>query len=90
MRERVWPGTGQMADRRSPQVACKNPRNHAGIVAVGRKKTPTENSWGFNLVEAAGIEPASASPPPSVLHVYPVYCFNWTPPDRQGKRPASP
>jgi len=41
-------------------------------------------------VEAAGIEPASASPLPSVLHAYPVYCFNQTLPDRQGRRTASP
>jgi hypothetical protein len=26
----------------------KNPRKHAGTVANGRKKAPTENSWGFN------------------------------------------
>ena len=27
---------------------CKNPRKHAGTVAIGREKAPTENSWGFN------------------------------------------
>ena len=26
----------------------KNPRKHAGTVAIGREKAPTENSWGFN------------------------------------------
>ncbi len=42
-----------------------HPRRHAG----GKKKTPTANGWGFEiLVEAAGIEPASASPLQAVLH----------------------
>lgn len=27
----------------------KNPREHAGTVAIGREKAPTENSWGFNI-----------------------------------------
>lgn len=26
----------------------RNPAKHAGTVAIGRKKAPTENSWGFN------------------------------------------
>jgi hypothetical protein len=34
---------------------------HAGTGTIGQEKTPTENGWGFLLVEAAGIEPASAS-----------------------------
>ena len=26
----------------------KNPREHAGTVAIGQEKAPPENSWGFN------------------------------------------
>ena len=43
-----------------------------------------------SLVEAAGVEPASASTPPSALHAYPVYCFNRLLPDWQGKQTAIP
>ena len=42
------------------------------------------------LVEAAGIEPASASPLPQALHAYPLYCFNWQQPERQGPLTAIP
>ena len=42
------------------------------------------------LVEAAGIEPASASPLPQALHVYSVYCFNCRLPDEQGTPTAIP
>lgn len=41
------------------------------------------------MVEAAGIEPASADTPPLGLHAYFVYCFNRLLPDKQGKQPAS-
>ena len=34
----------------------KNPRKHAGTVAIRRKKAPTENSWGFNSGGAGGNE----------------------------------
>ncbi len=42
------------------------------------------------MVEAAGIEPASADPPPLALHAYSVYCFNVMQPDCQGKHNAIP
>ena len=42
------------------------------------------------MVEAAGIEPASASPLPLALHAYRVYCFNWQQPDVQGTLTAIP
>ena len=42
------------------------------------------------MVEAAGIEPASASPLPQALHAYSIYCFNRSLPDRQGTRTAIP
>lgn len=41
------------------------------------------------LVEAAGIEPASANSPPSDLHAYSVYKFNRLLPDRQGSHTVS-
>jgi len=34
----------------------KNPRKHAGTVAIRRKKAPTENSWGFNNGGLGSIE----------------------------------
>ena len=43
-----------------------------------------------NLVEAAGIEPASANPPPLALHAYSVIHFNRTLPDGQGSCSAIP
>jgi len=27
----------------------RNPREHAGVGAIGQEKTPTENGWGFNI-----------------------------------------
>ena len=42
------------------------------------------------MVEAAGIEPASASPLPWALHAYSIYCFNRVLPDRQGTHTAIP
>jgi len=39
----------------------------------------------FWLVEAAGIEPASASTPPLALHAYPGPLFNYRLPDGQGR-----
>ena len=36
------------------------------------------------MVEAAGIEPASVSSPPSALHAYFVYCLTFHWPNEQG------
>jgi len=47
-------------------------------------------AWGDVMVEAAGIEPASASPLPLALHAYPNLWFNRTLPDGQGRRTAIP
>ena len=52
------------------------------------KKPP--RGWFCCLVEMAGIEPASASTPPSALHAYPIFRFNQQLPDRQGKLMAIP
>ncbi len=57
--------------------------------AADIKKKPGKKP-GFLVVEAAGIEPASASPPPEDLHAYPVYCFSRLLPDGQGQQPAIP
>jgi len=40
------------------------------------------------MVEAAGIEPASANPPLSALHAYSIYYFNYQLPNGQGKQLA--
>ena len=37
----------QAESLRGLEVDHKNPRKHAGTVAIRRKKAPTENSWGF-------------------------------------------
>ena len=62
---------------------------------TGNKKPAEFPSGGFflslELVEVAGIEPASANPPPLALHAYPTLLFfNRTPPERQGERTAIP
>jgi len=42
------------------------------------------------MVETAGIEPASASPLPLVLHVYSDIMFNWLLPAGRGRQTAIP
>jgi hypothetical protein len=42
------------------------------------------SNFSSNMVEAAGIEPASASSLPSALHAYFVYCLTFHWPDKQG------
>src|SRR5690606_26327047 len=32
----------------------RNPREHAGVGAIGQEKTPTENGWGFDIGGAGG------------------------------------
>ena len=31
-----------------------NPREHAGVGAIGQEKTPTENGWGFIIGGGGG------------------------------------
>ena len=50
------------------EVHKKNPQNLMLIGFMGRFKS----LWDYLLVEVAGIEPASASTPPSALHAYPI------------------
>jgi hypothetical protein len=60
---------GRRANPKSAGLRA-NPREHA---AIG-KEIPTGELVGtFNLVEAAGIEPASANDPQTALHAYPAY-----------------
>ena len=44
----------------------------------------------LKIMEAAGIEPASANPLLSDLHAYPVLYFNCPTPDWKGVKAASP
>ena len=34
----------------------KNPHKHAGTIAIGREKAPTENSWGFNRTASTTLK----------------------------------
>jgi len=71
----------------APAHPCAMESNAAQLILLtshtNKKTTPM--GWLCYLVEAAGIEPASASTPPLDLHAYPVYCFSRWLPDRQGK-----
>jgi len=86
----MWPGTANSGGWRSPQASAGTPTHTRELAQTDKKKPQLITVGASVLVEAAGIEPASASPLPSVLHAYPVYCFNRTLPDRQGRRPAIP
>jgi len=45
------------------------------LLILGNKKD-AESVFGINLVETAGIEPASANPPLLDLHAYSVFSFS--------------
>ncbi|AAU91268.1 hypothetical protein MCA2631 [Methylococcus capsulatus str. Bath] len=62
-------------ERRSDGVRVRKapPGNRANIGVAGEKKGQPRTVGLGVLVEAAGIEPASANPLPSVLHAYPLY-----------------
>ena len=53
---------------------------------VGIKKGELRSVHLLQLVETAGIEPASARPLLSALHAYFIYYFNEMLPDEQGKQ----
>jgi hypothetical protein len=60
-------------------------------LARSGKKKPQPRTAGVSLlVEAAGIEPASASTPPLALHAYPALLFSWRLPGGRGKPTAIP
>src|SRR5690606_2193218 len=58
--------------------------NHATQVRLPPNKKPRPLQVGVSgLVETAGVEPASVSPLPLALHVYPIYCVNPSQPGGQ-------
>jgi hypothetical protein len=75
----------------SPSLDVIAPATRFHHFSPNNKKALVKVHQGFLLlVEAAGIEPASASSPPLVLHAYPVLGFNWLLPNRQGSQTAIP
>ena len=67
----MLPGTGRDADRRSPRASARTPNDTREPARSGKKKPQPRTVGVLILVEVAGIEPASANPPPSDLHAYP-------------------
>ena len=86
----MWPGTANSDGWRSPQAFAGTPNNTRELAQTDKKKPQLITVGASVLVETAGIEPASARPPPSALHAYPRLCFNWRLPDGQGRPPAIP
>ena len=75
--QRIWDGGSDRhlrqqrtleRDLAAAQVASRTDSRPS----TGEAKKNATRRWRFNLVEPAGIEPASASPPQQVLHAYPV------------------
>ena len=68
----------------------KNPRKHAGTVAIRRKKAPTENSWGFNNGGGDDDLPQSSlkarTPRNSLIINAEVFSHKHFPPTRPEKR----
>ena len=57
-------------------VKSVNPCHTRPVARVAGNKKPQLITVGVSyLVETAGIEPASANPPPSALHAYPSLLF---------------
>jgi len=73
-----------------PSLDVIVPATRVPTVFKNKKARVNDTQAYFYLVEAAGIEPASASSPPLVLHAYPVLKFNWLLPNRQGSQTAIP
>ena len=71
----MWLGTANSGGRRSPQASAGTPNNTRELAQTGKKKPQLITVGASVLVEAAGIEPASASPLPSDLHAYPAFCL---------------
>ena len=64
----MWPGTADSGGWRSPQAFARTRNNTRGLAQTGKKKPQPRTVEVSLLVEAAGIEPASASPLQAVLH----------------------
>ena len=69
----MWPGTADLGGWRSPQASAGTPNNTRELAQIDKKKPQLITVGASVLVEAAGIEPASASPTLQDLHAYPVY-----------------
>ena len=67
------PGTANSGGWRSPQASAGTPNNTRELAQIDKKKPQLITVGASVLVEAAGIEPASASPTLQDLHAYPVY-----------------
>src|SRR5690606_25923399 len=84
-----WPWTGPGAGRRSPQASARTPANTRESARSGKKKGQQRTVDLLVLVEAAGIEPASASPTFRALHAYSVFVLAaGYPTDREDPQPA--
>lgn len=65
----MWPGAANSDGWRSPQAFAGTPNNARELAQTDKKKPQLITVGASVLVEPAGIEPASASPPQAVLHV---------------------
>jgi len=64
----MWPGTANSGGWRSPQASAGTPNNTRELAQIDKKKPQLITVGASVLVEAAGIEPASANLPQAALH----------------------
>ena len=64
----MWPGTANSGGCRSPQAFAGTRTSTRELARAGKKKPQPRTVGVLLLVEAAGIEPASAVPRPPDLH----------------------
>ena len=64
----MWPGTADLGGWRSPQASAGTPKNTRESAQTDKKKPQLITVGASVLVEPAGIEPASANRPKTVLH----------------------
>ncbi len=64
----MWHGTANSGGWQSPQASAGTPNNTRELAQIDKKKPQLITVGASVLVEAAGIEPASASPLQTVLH----------------------
>jgi len=50
----MWPETANSDGWRSPQAFAGTPKNTREPARSGKKKTPTENGWGFSIGGGGG------------------------------------
>ena len=74
---------------KSPYLANRFEQEAIKLGDTGQEKTQPESVGFLFLVEAAGIEPASASPLPWDLHAYSAFCLTGSyPTDRDNRQPV--